>query len=186
MSIYAILIAVVVIVVLIPLLAIVMYNRMVRLRNQVENALSQIVVQLKRRHELIPNLVETVRGYAAHERATLEAVTQARVQAINASGPAQQAAAENALSGALKGLFAVAENYPDLKANQNFLALQEELSDTESRIGYSRQYYNDAVLAYDNAISTFPANLFAVAFGFQQHPYFEAGPEERGPVRVQF
>ena len=182
----AFLIAVAVIAILIPILAILMYNRMVRLRNQVENALSQIDVQLKRRYELIPNLVETVRGYAAHERGTLEAVTQARTQAINASGTAQLAAAENVLSDALKSLFAVAESYPDLKANQNFLALQEDLTDTEGRIGYSRQYYNDAVLAYDNAISTFPGNIFAAAFGFRQHPYFEAPPEERGPVRVQF
>jgi LemA protein len=168
------------------LYAIALFNRLVRRRNQVENAWGQIDVQLKRRYDLIPNLVETVRGYAGHERGTLEAVTRARTQAMAASGPAEQAAAENALSGALKTLFAVAESYPELKANQNFLALQEELSDSENRIAYTRQYYNDAVLAYDNATSTFPANLFAAMFGFQARPYFEAGGEERGPVQVRF
>ena len=162
------------------------YNSLVRLRNHVENAWSQIDVQLKRRYDLIPNLVETVKGYATHERGTLEAVTNARANAINAQGPAQQAGAENMLSGALKSLFAVAESYPDLKASQTFLQLQQELSETEDRAAYARQYYNDSVLSYNNAVTTLPQNIFAALFGFRTREYFQAGGEERGPVRVQF
>jgi LemA protein len=162
------------------------FNKLVRRRNQVENAWAQIDVQLKRRYDLIPNLVETVKGYATHERGTLEAVTNARANAINAQGPAQQAGAENALSGALKSLFAVAESYPDLKASQTFLQLQQELSETEDRAAYARQYYNDSVLSYNNAVTTLPQNIFAAMFGFRTREYFQAGGEERGPVRVQF
>jgi len=175
-----------VIVVLLVLFLILMYNRLVGLRNKVENAWAQIDVQLKRRYDLIPNLVETVRGYAAHERQTLEAVTQARANALNAQGAVAQAEAENMLTGALKSLFAVAEAYPDLKANQNFAALQDELATTENRIAYSRQYYNDAVQTYNTAIQTVPANLVAGTFGFRDREYFTAPEEERGPVRVQF
>ena len=165
------------------------YNGLVKRRNQVDNAWSQIDVQLKRRHDLIPNLVETVKGYAAHERGTLEAVTQARANAINAqqSGSVgDQAQAENVLSGALKSLFAVAEAYPDLKANQNFLNLQEELTATEDRIAYSRQFFNDSVLSYNNAIQTFPRNLLAGMFNFEKREFFDAEPEASGPVQVQF
>jgi LemA protein len=175
-----------VIVVLLVLFLILMYNRLVGLRNKVENAWAQIDVQLKRRYDLIPNLVETVRGYAAHERQTLEAVTQARANALNAQGAVAQAEAENMLTGALKSLFAVAEAYPDLKANQNFAALQDELATTENRIAYSRQYYNDAVQTYNTAIQTVPANFVAGTFGFRDREYFTAPEEERGPVRVQF
>jgi LemA protein len=180
------LIVIVAIVVLLLVFAALMYNGLVRRRNQVDNAWSQIDVQLKRRYDLIPNLVETVKGYATHERGTLEAVTNARANAINAQGPGQQAGAENVLSGALKSLFAVAESYPDLKANQGFLQLQQELSETEDRAAYARQYYNDSVLSYNNAVTTLPQNIFAALFGFRTREYFQAGGEERGPVRVQF
>ena len=175
-----------IVVVLLLVVSVVMYNGLVRRRNQVDNAWSQIDVQLKRRYDLIPNLVETVKGYAAHERGTLEAVTEARARAISAQGPADQASAENALSGTLRSLFAVSESYPDLKANQNFLALQQELAETEDRAAYARQYYNDSVLAYNNAIGTVPQSIFAAMFGFRPREYFQAGGEERGPVRVQF
>ena len=179
-------IIVVAIVVVLLVASVLIYNSLVRRRNQVDNAWSQIDVQLKRRYDLIPNLVETVKGYAAHERGTLEAVTEARARAINAQGPADQASAENVLSGALKSLFAVSESYPDLKANQSFLALQQELTETEDRAAYARQYYNDAVLSYNNAIGTVPQSIFAAMFGFRPREYFQAGGEERGQVRVQF
>ena len=174
------------IVLLVVLVFILSYNGLVRLRNRIDNAWSQIDVQLKRRYDLIPNLVETVKGYAAHERQTLESVTQARANAINAQGPAQQAEAENVLSGALKSLFAVAEAYPDLKANQNFLSLQEELTSTEDRVAYARQFYNDSVLSYNNKLQTFPRNVIAGMFNFEKREYFEGEPEATGPVRVQF
>ena len=175
-----------VIVVLLIIVVIFMYNGLVRQRNRIDNAWSQIDVQLKRRYDLIPNLVETVKGYAAHERQVLENVTQARANAINAQGPAQQAEAENVLSGALKSLFAVAEAYPDLKANQNFLSLQEELTSTEDRVAYARQFYNDSVLSYNNKLQTFPRNIIAGMFNFETREYFEGEPEATGPVRVQF
>jgi LemA protein len=175
-----------VIVVLIVLVLILSYNGLVRLRNRIDNAWSQIDVQLKRRYDLIPNLVETVKGYAAHERGVFEQVTQARANAINAQGPQQQAEAENVLSGALKSLFAVAEAYPDLKANQNFLSLQEELTSTEDRVAYARQFYNDSVLSYNNKLQTFPRNVIAGMFNFEKREYFEGEPEATGPVRVQF
>ncbi len=179
-------IVVVALVVLVLLYVIVTYNGLVRLRNRIQNAWAQIDVQLRRRYDLIPNLVETVKGYAAHEKSTLEAVTQARANAINAQGPVDQARAENMISGALKSLFAVSEAYPDLKANQNFLALQEELSGTEGRISYARQYYNDAVLRLNTKIQSFPSNILAGMFGFKEHEYFEADDTSRGPVSVQF
>jgi LemA protein len=179
-------IVLIVVVVLLLLYVIVTYNGLVRLRNRIQNAWAQIDVQLRRRYDLIPNLVETVKGYATHEKGTFEAVTQARANAINAQGPAAQAQAENMISGALKSLFAVTEAYPDLKANQNFLSLQEELSGTEGRISYARQYYNDAVLKLNTKIQSFPANILAGMFGFKEHEYFEADDTSRGPVSVQF
>jgi LemA protein len=162
------------------------YNRLVVLRNRIDAAWSQIDVQLKRRYDLIPNLVETVKGYASHERETLEGVVRARQQAIEARGAGDQAAAENALTQMLRQLFALAEAYPDLKADQNFRALQEELTGTESRIAFARQFYNEQVLQYDNSIESFPSNVIARLFGFQPRPYFEGETVEREPVRVDF
>jgi len=174
------------VVVLLVLFVVVAYNGLVRLRNRIDNAWAQIDVQLRRRYDLIPNLVETVKGYAAHERQTFESVTNARAQAINAQGVAQQAQAENQITTALKSLFAVAEAYPELKANQNFLALQEELTATEGRIAYARQFYNDEVLKLNTRIQTFPTNVLANSFGFHAREYFEADDTSRGPVSVQF
>ena len=162
------------------------YNRLVTLRNRVDNAWSQIDVQLKRRYDLIPNLVETVKGYAAHERETFEAVIQARGAAMSAEGPAAQGQAENVLTGALKSLFALAEAYPDLKANQNFLMLQEELSGTESKIAYARQFYNDSVMTFNTSQQTFPSTVVASVFGFKPREYFEIEEEAKEPVKVQF
>jgi LemA protein len=173
--------------VLLVLYAIFSYNRLVQLRNRIDAAWSQIDVQLRRRYDLIPNLVETVKGYAAHERETLEAVTKARQQAVQAQGIEEQAQAENMLTQALRQLFAVAEAYPDLKANQNFLALQEELTGTEGRIAFARQFYNEQVLSYDNLTEQFPTNIIASAFSFTPKPYFETEDEvSRQPVRVDF
>jgi LemA protein len=165
-----------------------LYNGLVRARNEVKNAWSQIDVQLKRRHDLIPNLVETVKGYAAHERGTLDAVVKARQQAIAASGNVAEAArAENALSQTLRSLFAVAEAYPDLKANQNFLALQEELASTENKIGFARQYYNDSAMRFKNRVEVFPSNIFANMFGFAPEPFFQVETEaEKQPPQVKF
>jgi LemA protein len=176
----------IVVLVLLVLYVVASYNGLVRSRNRIENAWAQIDVQLKRRYDLIPNLVETVKGYAAHERQTFEAVTQARTQAISATGVGEQAQAENMITGALKSLFAVAEAYPELKANQNFLELQEELSGTEGRISYARQFYNDSVLKLNTRIQSFPSNILANAFGFRTREYFEADDTSRGPVRVDF
>lgn len=182
-----VIVLIVIAVIVLLLVAIVaIYNGLVRARNNVDNAWSQIGVQLKRRYDLIPNLVETVKGYAAHEAGVFEKVTQARSNAMQASGPQAQAEAENVLSGALKSLFAVAEAYPDLKANQNFLNLQEELTSTEDRIAYSRQYYNDSVLRYNNKIQTFPTVVIAGMFNFSKREFFEATPEDQAPVKVQF
>ncbi len=181
-----VLVVLVVLIVLVGLYFIVGYNGLVRLRNRIQGAWAQIDVQLRRRYDLIPNLVETVKGYATHEKGTFEAVTAARANAINAQGPAQQAAAENMISGALKSLFAVAEAYPDLKANQNFLSLQEELTSTEGRIAYARQFYNDEVLKLNTKIQVFPTSILAGMFGFTAHEYFEADDTSRGPVSVQF
>lgn len=151
------------------------YNGLVRGRNGVKNAWAQIDVQLKRRYDLIPNLIETVKGYAKHERETFEKIVQLRQQAVSLSSDnvADRAKAESLLSTSLKSVFALAENYPDLKANQNFLALQEELSSTENRIGFARQYYNDAVMHQNNKIQMFPSNIFAGMFGFKQEVSFE-------------
>ena len=174
------------VVVLLGIAFVLIRNSIIGSRNRVDEAWSGIDVQLKRRHDLVPNLVETVKGYATHEKGTFESVTQARANAINAQGPAEQAQAENMISGALKSLFAVSEAYPDLKANQNFLSLQEELSGTEGRISYARQYYNDAVLRMNTKIQSFPSNILAGMFGFKEHEYFEADDTSRGPVSVQF
>lgn len=163
------------------------YNNLVTLRNRIENAFSQIDVQLKRRADLIPNLVETVKGYASHEKETLERVIQARNQLMQASGNVQaQAQADNLLTGALKSVFALAESYPDLKANQNFLMLQEELTGTESKVAYARQFYNDSVLQYDNALGVFPSNIIAGMFSFQPKPYFETPAGDREAPQVKF
>jgi LemA protein len=175
-----------VVVVLLALYAIVTYNGLVGLRNRIENAWAQIDVQLKRRYDLIPNLVETVKGYAAHERETLDAVITARNAGMNAQGPQEQAAAENMLTGALKSVFALSEAYPDLKANQNFLQLQEELTGTEGRIAYARQFYNDTVYRYNTKIQSFPSNVLAGMFRFSEREYFQADDDSRGPVQVSF
>lgn len=166
-----------------------MYNGLVRLRNQVKNAWAQIDVQLKRRHDLIPNLVETVKGYAGHEKETLESVIRARGAAVSAGGggAAAQAQAESALSGALGRLMLVVEKYPALKANQNFLALQEELTSTENKIGFSRQHYNDSVMTYNTRTQTVPTNLIAGMFDFTTEEFFELEDEAaREAPQVKF
>lgn len=166
---------------------IVTYNSLVALKNQVKNAWSQIDVQLKRRHDLIPNLVETVKGYAAHESETLEKVIKARQQAVNITDSVKnRAAAENVLSGALKSLFAVAENYPELKANENFLHLQEELTSTENKISFARQFYNDSVLEYNNKKEMFPSNIIANIFNFENREFFEIDVAEKAAPQVKF
>ncbi len=165
---------------------IVLYNRFVRLRNRVDNAWAQIEVQLKRRWDLIPNLVETVKGYAEHERGTFEAVTQARANAQKATGPAETAAAEGILGQALGRLFAVAEAYPELQADENFRQLQTELGETENRIAVARQVYNDTVLTYNNAIQTFPGVLVAGPFNFTKREFFETDEAERSVPQVDF
>ncbi|HSW35986.1 MAG TPA: LemA family protein [Candidatus Limnocylindrales bacterium] len=164
------------------------YNRLVTLRQRIKNAWSQIDVQLKRRYDLIPNLVATVKGYATHEQETFEKVTQARNMAINAKDVGEQAGAENMLSGALKSLFALAENYPQLKADVNFRQLQDELSNTEGKIAFSRQFYNDTVLKYNATIQQFPVGLIAGMFGFLQENYFNLDEEmaAREAVKVEF
>ena len=174
------------VVVLVGIAFVVAYNGLVRRRNAVDSAWAGIDVQLQRRHDLVPNLVETVKGYAAHERETLDAVVQARNAAVAAQGPQAQAQAENVLTGALRQLFALAEAYPDLKANQNFLALQEELTSTEDRVAYARQFYNDAVLTYNTKIQSIPSNVIASMFGFGPREFFEAGDETRDVPRVEF
>ncbi len=153
------------------------YNRLVTLRQRTNQAFADVDVQLKQRHDLIPNLVETVKGYAGHERGTLEAVVQARNTAMAAHGPAQQAAAENMLSGALRQLFALSEAYPDLKANTNFLQLQSELSDIENKLSAARRFFNNAVQEYNSSIQQFPAALFAGSLGFAERPFFDVGEE---------
>ena len=165
------------------------YNRLVKLRNQVDASWAQIDVQLKRRYDLIPNLVETVKGYATHERGTLEAVVAARGAAIDAAqtpGVADRAQAENMLTQTLGRLFALAEAYPDLKANQNFLALQGELGNTEDKIAYARQFYNSAVQTFNTAVQTLPTNIIAGVGGFKSKDFFTAAGGERGPVQVRF
>jgi LemA protein len=173
--------------VLIVVALVVLYNRLVTLRNRAENAWAQVDVQLRRRYDLIPNLVETVKGYAAHERETFEAVTNARARAQAAQGPAEQGAAEGILGQALGRLFAVAEAYPELQADENFRQLQTELAETENRIAVSRQVYNDTVLTYNNAIQTVPGVFFAGPFGFTKKEFFEVEEAEiREAPRVEF
>jgi LemA protein len=163
------------------------YNALVKLRNRCENAWAQVDVQLRRRYDLIPNLVETVKGYAAHEKQTFQNVTEARTKAINAQTVKEQGEAENMLTGALKSLFAVVENYPDLKANQNFLMLQEELAGTEGKIAYARQFYNDSVMKFNMKQQIFPSNIVANTFNFKEMDYFEIEEEEaKEPVKVEF
>lgn len=180
--IYIILIIIAVVVLFLVLL----FNSLVRLRNQVKNAWGQIDVQLKRRNDLIPNLVETVKGYMKHEKQVLTEVTNARAAVMSATTPKGKAHASNMLSDTLKSLFAVAENYPTLKANENFLQLQEELTGTENKIAYSRQFYNDMVMRFNTKIQVFPNNLFAKMMGFHQEQQFEATAEERKHVKVSF
>ncbi len=179
-------------IIIVAIVALVLYivyafNRLVTLRNRIKNAWAQIDVQLKRRYDLIPNLVETVKGYAKHESKTLENVTAARNRAVGAEGVKDQGAAENMLSGALKTLFAVSESYPDLKANQNFLMMQEELAGTEGKIAYARQFYNDNVMQYNILREQVPTNIIANTFNFTAEDMFEIEiPEEREVVKVKF
>lgn len=179
-------IIVIILVIFIIVTLIHMYNNLVGLRNRVKNSYAQIDVQLKRRNDLIPNLVETVKGYAGHEKGVLEEVTKARTSVMNASTPQEASEANNQLTGALKSLFAVAENYPDLKANSNFQQLQTELSDTEDKISYARQFYNDVVLKYNNACQQFPSSMIARLFGFKEEVFFEAPAAEREVPEVKF
>ncbi len=179
-------VVIIVAVVLIALVVVAMYNRLVRLRNRAENAWAQVDVQLRRRYDLIPNLVEAVKGYAAHERETFEAVTKARTAAQQAEGVEQQAQAENVLTAALGRLFAVAEAYPQLRATENFQQLQAQLAEVEQNIAVSRQVYNDTVLTYDNALETVPTNVIAGLFNFRERAYFETERVTREAPAVQF
>ncbi len=175
-----------VILVVIVLAIVGMYNGLVRLKNRVDEAWSDIDVQLKRRHDLIPNLIATVKGYAAHEKEVFEKVTQARANAISAGGVEDKMQAENMLSGALKSLFAVAEAYPDLKANQNFLELQRELTDTEDKIMAARRFYNGNVRDFNTKLQVFPTNMIASTLGFTKRDFFEAAEAEKENVKVEF
>jgi LemA protein len=172
------------VIVVLLLWAVLTYNRLVTFRLRADNGWSQIDVQLRRRYDLIPNLIETVKGYAAHEREVFEKVTEARTRAMGATGVQDQAQAENAITAGLGRLIAVAENYPELKANQNFLALQEELVGTESKIAYARQFYNDQVARLNTLIQKFPANLIARTGHFEAKPFFDIDEPVRGPVQV--
>jgi LemA protein len=173
-------------VLLLVIIAIGTYNALVVKRNRVRNGWSQIDVQLKRRYDLIPNLVEAVKGYAAHEKGIFERIAEARSLAINAKGPADTATANNQLSDTLKTLFAVVENYPTLKANENFMRLQEELAGTENKIAFSRQFYNDVVMDYNNSTQMFPSNVFAGMFGFKQAEQYTVPEVEREAPKVKF
>jgi len=174
-----IVIAVIGVVAVLSLWILVIYNGLVAMRQRVSQAFADIDVQMKQRHDLVPNLVETVKGYAAHERGTLEAVVQARNAALSAHSPASQAAAENMLTGALRQLFALAEAYPDLKANTNFQQLQSELSDIENKLAAARRFFNNAVQEYNTGIEQFPAALFAATFGFAPREFFDAGEDRK-------
>lgn len=171
---------------LIPLWVLLTYNGLIVARNRVKEAFSQIDVQLKRRASLIPNLVETVKGYANHEKKVLEDVTKARTALMDAKSPTQQAQANDMLTGALKSLFAVAESYPDLKASENFKKLQEELSDTETKVAAARQFYNTNVLDYNTSLEVFPNSLIANVFSFTKEEFFKASEEEKAEVEVKF
>jgi LemA protein len=172
------------VIVVIVLWAISVYNSLVSMRQRVNQAFADVDVQLRQRHDLVPNLVETVKGYAAHERGTLEEVIKARNVAVAAQGPAQQAAAENMLSGALRQLFALSEAYPDLKANTNFQQLQAEIADLENKIAASRRFFNNAVQEYNTGIQRFPAALFAGMFGFAQRDFFDLGPDRQAELQA--
>ncbi len=163
-----------------------LYNRLVRSRNKVDNAWAQVDVQLKRRYNLIPNLIETVKGYAAHEQDTFNQVVEARTAAVDATSVEDQGQAENMLTGALRRLFALAENYPELRASENFQSLQAELAETEDKIAVSRQIYNDTTLSYNNGVQTVPTNIVANLFSFDPRPYFEAEGDERAVPRAEF
>ncbi len=184
MNILLIILIAIIIIILVAIVAI--YNGLVTARNKVKNAWAQIDVQLNRRADLIPNLVETVKGYAAHESSVFEDVTAARAGLMNANGVKEIGEANNQLSNTLKTLFAVAENYPELKANENFKELQAQLAQTEDKIAYSRQFYNDTVLMYNNKCQTFPSNIFAGMFGFKEADFFEAAGEARSVPKVEF
>jgi LemA protein len=179
-------IVIVALVLLVGIALVLLYNKLVRLRNRAENAWAQVDVQLRRRYDLIPNLVETVKGYASHERATFDEVTKARTAAQQASTVEEQATAENMLTAALGRLFAVAEDYPELRATENFQQLQTQLEETESKIAISRQVYNDAVLTYDTALETVPTNIVAGMFNFAEKPYFEIEEPAREAPQVRF
>lgn len=180
-------IGVIIIIVAVVVIGAAIYNGLVQLRNQAKNAWSQIDVQLKRRHDLIPNLVETVKGYASHEKTTLENVIKARNQAVQAQGVAEKSQAEQGLTAALGRLMVVVEQYPNLKANENFLALQEELASTENRIGFARQAYNDSVMKYNTRIQSVPANIVAGSFGFTEMQFFEIEDQaQREAPQVKF
>ncbi len=180
------LIILLVIIVIIAIILVKFYNDLVNGRNRVENAWSQIDVQLQRRNDLIPNIVETVKGYAGHEKETLNQVTQARANMANATTVKEVAEADTMITSALKSLFAVSEAYPDLKANQNFIELQQELSETEDKISYARQFYNDTVLKYNNLCQQFPSNIVASLFHFDKAEFFEAQEGTRAAPKVQF
>ena len=183
---YLLLIILIAIIIIILVAIVAIYNGLVTARNKVKNAWAQIDVQLNRRADLIPNLVETVKGYAAHESSVFEDVTAARAGLMNANGVKEISEANNQLSSTLKTLFAVAENYPELKANENFKELQAQLAQTEDKIAYSRQFYNDTVLMYNNKCQTFPSNIFAGMFGFKEADFFEAAGEARSVPKVEF
>ena len=184
MNLLLIILIAIIIIILVAIVAI--YNGLVTARNKVKNAWAQIDVQLNRRADLIPNLVETVKGYAGHEKSVFEDVTAARAGLMNANGVKEISEANNQLSSTLKTLFAVAENYPELKANENFKELQAQLAQTEDKIAYSRQFYNDTVLMYNNKCQTFPSNIFAGMFGFKEADFFEAAGEARSVPKVEF
>ena len=184
MSIILIILIVIIIIILVAIVS--LYNGLVTARNKVKNAWAQIDVQLNRRADLIPNLVETVKGYAGHEKTVFEDVTAARAGLMNANGVKEISEANNQLSETLKTLFAVAENYPELKANENFKELQAQLAQTEDKIAYSRQFYNDSVLMYNNKCQTFPSNIIANLFGFKEADFFEAAGEARSVPKVEF
>jgi LemA protein len=177
---------VIIILVVVGLAMVFMYNRLVALKNRVKNAWHQIDVQLKRRYDLIPNLVETVKGYARHEKEVFEKVTEARTKAMGASSVKEASEANNMLTSTLKSLFAVAEAYPELKANQNFLRLQEELTSTENKIAFARQFYNDVTMQFNISIQKVPLNLIAKLFNFKMAEYWEVPEGEKGPVEVKF
>lgn len=179
-------ILILIIIIIIAIVLVKIYNDLVNLKNRVKNGYSQIDVQLKRRTDLIPNLIETVKGYVAHEKGVFEEVTKARSNIMNATSVKEASEANNQLTGALKSLFAVAENYPELKSNENFVQLQNELTETEDKISYSRQFYNDTVLMYNNKCEQFPSNIIANAFNFNEADFFEAASGDREAPKVQF